>query len=179
MNKILPLLVLLAGAAFFSSCVRKCTGCQRGKISFTGFDSASLEQVIIKQYSAGSGFGDLTDSVTIFLSKSTVPIRYYDTVNKFVEWTPPIGSWPARQHGFLSSGYEYEIAVPNAGKVFRIRDIVCSDAKSACSGGTSGASACVCTNSLEFYRLNDVEVYTGSSGAQYCSSCNPIIKLQR
>ena len=178
MNKILPLLVLLAGVAFFSSCVRKCIGCQQAEVRFIGFDSASLEQVIVKQYSAGNGFSDLTDSVSIFLSTSTDALRYYDTVNKFVEWRPHV-SRSGNLVNYLRSGRDYVIEVPNAGKVFRIRDMVCSDAKSSCSGGMSGASACLCTNSLESYRLNYVEVSTGSSGAQYCSSCNPDIKLQR
>ena len=181
MNKALLVLALLACIAL-ASCVRKCNGCQEGEIRFAGFDSTSLEQVIVKQYSRGSGFNDLIDSVSIFLSEDTSRLYYYDTINRFVSWTAFGIYWPktpGRSVRFLTSDYEYEIDVPNAGKVFRIGDMICAEAKSSCSGGTSGASACLCVNALEFYRLNGMEVYTNHGGAVYCSTCRPDITLQR
>ena len=178
--------LLLLAAIFMvaiSSCVRKCTNCQSVELSFVGYDSASLEEVIIKRYTKGSGLHNPIDSVDVFLSKANVPVSYYDTTNKSIRWPSTSVYWngnTGRPITILAlAQYDYEIKVPNAGKVFRLTDIRCADEKSSCSGGMSGAGACQCMNALEAYKLNDSLINTGSTGAVYDFSYYIQVKLPR
>jgi hypothetical protein len=84
MNKTLTYLALFLVGIALASCKKKCINCMQAELRFIGFDSSSLEKVVFKKYSIGSGFNNPIKSATIYLSKSKSRLSYYDTVNKFV-----------------------------------------------------------------------------------------------
>jgi hypothetical protein len=104
---IFPIVVLL--------CIAGCTRdikCQQGynqaTIGFEGFDSASLEQVVVSRY---NGYNQKTDSTIYLLSASPTPLTYYDSAHRFVEWPYDVRMLP---------GEDWEVRVPRAGKTYRI-----------------------------------------------------------
>ena len=79
----------------------------RGTIYFIGFDSASLEKVVISKY---NGYNQKVDSTIYLLSNSPTRLTFLDTPHKHVIWPYHEDIYPG----------DWEVRVPNAGNTYRI-----------------------------------------------------------
>ena len=168
MKPILFALIVLFPAILFTSCGhKKCKGGASAGINFTGYDSTSLEKVVLKTFPAGNNFSSPTSVTEYYLSKYPYkPIKRY---NNFIEWPYDI---------IMAPGSDYEIDVTNTGKKFRITEIVGTDANSWC-GQSNGAQACYCYNDVSSYKLDGVTIETGKTGGSDCQSCRAYVTLTR
>jgi hypothetical protein len=157
-------IVLLSFAITTVSCGHDmpCSGGGWAYMFFTGFDSASLERVVVVR----SDGQKVLDSNIYLLSKSSNPLRYHDSTQKFVDW-------PYADSVRLAS-VPFEVRVPNAGKVYHVGGIVLSN-------GTVHESFMgndeVCYNNVTSYYLDGKNIETGLNSGGYGQ--NVYVELKR
>lgn len=159
MQRHLSALLLLIIVGFVQSCNRPdCSGTGHGELEFSGFDSASLEIVVVKKYNAGSNFNHPTDSAIYRLSQSSTRVYYYDTVNHFV-------AWHSSYSASILPNQEVSVEVPNIGKTYHIKDLTSSNSKNERVGGfmqSGGSDSKKCYNFVESYNLDGTTIATNS-----------------
>ncbi len=122
-------------------------------LTMSGYDSAALETVVIKDYSPRD---HLLDSTAFHLSAknhSSSGIYVYDTLNKYIVWPFPVSLVP---------GHSYTIDIPNAARTYNVKNIAQDHGTRKKSFLISGdADADLCYNAITSYTVDDSVHNTG------------------
>ena len=152
----LPLIFALHGC-----CKKK--ACQSDNIPARlwvfGFDSSDLARVILKSFDRGSNFTIPRNTYEILLSDYKDrpygdPLNWDSTHTRIV--------WPADQS--LSYNYEYIVELPNAGRVFKIKDFTRTDGQSKYCGSRASD---YCYEVITSYNLNGIIYNTYETKPNY------------
>ncbi len=120
------------------------------QVTFRGFDSTRLTNIIVEQYKRNDSFSTL---VSINISDTT------DTLGQIYQNQDTIFSLPQTLAANLSlaAGYDYMIILPFEHRSYKISGITYHSANRHSSG--SGG----CTNDLTYYLDGTLHSFTGSS----------------
>ena len=129
------LLLVFLGCVLFSGCRDTPCGKSEAAVGFVGFQDQELDTIVFQRYVKGSQFASLKDSL-IFIRGAMHYYRKGDTV------LLPYGE------SNLTSELDYRIALPSAGKIYRIQEIY----EPQTSGGNRRA---YCINPIRSYRVNE------------------------
>jgi hypothetical protein len=165
MKKLVHGLAALVTIISLWSCKPYCNGCQGGFLSFRGYDTNSLKRVIIRRYAPADSFRNMVDVQELHMNTADYYKQAYDTTLGYVSWV----SNQSAEFRNINKYYDYEIEVPEAGKKYRIDNMVCSEEKSKES----------CLNNMESYSLNDSLIKANDAGMTTCNYCKVNIMLQR
>ncbi len=137
-------------------------------LAFEGFDSTSLNIVIVTQYSTNGNFSNVIKRDTFRLSDNAYALRVYDTAHGYVDW--PFSTK-------LLEGSDWQIDVVALNKRYRISGFEFTDEYSKYPH--SSADGDVCYNACTGYYLNGVYTSTGQTNATYGRLDNSTVYIVR
>jgi len=120
------------------SCMQTCVDAE-SSITLSGFTNNETDTIIVRKFAKSANFTTMLD--TFFVTEANTSYnRINNTLHLFVSFDP--------DHG-LSSGYDYEIYIPENNKLYQISEIV-----ENYESKNTGCKKVRCINSIASYKIN-------------------------
>ncbi len=164
-------LMVLLGVMYGCTNTVKCDSYNTGvSISFRGFDSNDLRQVIITEFSKTGVFSNVLSRDTFGYASNGYRSDIYDTVHGYVDWAPSLT---------MREDYDYQVDVIATGSRYRISGITSTHDDEKLPWGTVANGGNMCHNVVTEYYVNGTRFVTGLSSSQSSSGYGVSATLQR